>query len=82
MKAGKKPMYDGKCRDKGLEKSENTVLRLKTPNDGEVRFNDLVRGEVVFNNSELDDLILLEVMERQLIIYVLWLMMLIKALQL
>ena len=59
MKAGKKPMYDGKCRDKGLEKSENTVLRLKTPNDGEVRFNDLVRGEVVFNNSELDDLILL-----------------------
>ena len=59
MKDGKKPMYDGKCRDKGLEKSENTVLRLKTPNDGEVRFNDLVRGEVVFNNSELDDLILL-----------------------
>ena len=59
MKGGKKPMYDGKCRDKGLEKSENTVLRLKTPNDGEVRFNDLVRGEVVFNNSELDDLILL-----------------------
>ena len=59
MKAGKKPMYDGKCRNKGLEKSENTVLRLKTPIDGEVRFNDLVRGEVVFNNSELDDLILL-----------------------
>ena len=59
MKAGKKPMYDGKCRNKGLEKSENTVLRLKTPNDGEVRLNDLVRGEVVFNNSELDDLILL-----------------------
>jgi glutamyl-tRNA synthetase len=59
MKAGKKPMYDGKCRDKGLEKSDNTVLRLKTPNEGEVRFNDLVRGEVVFNNSELDDLILL-----------------------
>ena len=59
MKAGKKPIYDGKCRDKGLEKSDNTVLRLKTPNEGEVRFNDLVRGEVVFNNSELDDLILL-----------------------
>ena len=59
MKAGKKPMYDGKCRGKGLEKSEKTVLRLKTPNDGKVRFNDLVRGEVVFNNSELDDLILL-----------------------
>jgi len=35
------------------------VLRLKTPRDGEVRFNDLVRGEVIFDNCELDDLILL-----------------------
>ena len=35
------------------------MLRLKTPRDGEVRFNDLVRGEVIFDNCELDDLILL-----------------------
>ena len=59
QKAGKKPMYDGKCRERNLSKSENTVLRLKTPRDGEVRFNDLVRGEVIFDNCELDDLILL-----------------------
>ena len=48
-----------KCRERNLSKSENTVLRLKTPRDGEVKFNDLVRGEVIFDNSELDDLILL-----------------------
>ena len=59
QKAGKKPMYDGKCRERNLSKSENTVLRLKTPRDGEVKFNDLVRGEVIFDNCELDDLILL-----------------------
>ena len=57
--AGKKPMYDGRSRNLGLKRSENTVLRLKTPNDGELVFHDLVRGEVIFQNSELDDLILL-----------------------
>ena len=57
--AGKKPMYDGRSRNLGLNRSDNTVLRLKTPKDGELVFHDLVRGEVVFQNSELDDLILL-----------------------
>ena len=57
--AGKKPMYDGRSRNLGLKRSDNTVLRLKTPKDGELVFHDLVRGEVIFQNSELDDLILL-----------------------
>ncbi|MDB3947757.1 glutamate--tRNA ligase [Gammaproteobacteria bacterium] len=57
--AGKKPMYDGRSRNLGLKRSDNTVLRLKTPKDGELAFHDLVRGEVIFQNSELDDLILL-----------------------
>ena len=56
---GKKPMYDGRSRNLGLKRSDNTVLRLKTPKDGELAFHDLVRGEVIFQNSELDDLILL-----------------------
>ena len=58
-KDGKKPMYDGRSRNKGLKQSENTVLRLATPEDGEIIVNDLIRGKVVFQNSELDDLILL-----------------------
>ena len=56
---GQKPQYDGRSRDKNLSKSENTVLRLKTPLDGEVIVKDYVRGDVLFNNSELDDLIIL-----------------------
>ena len=57
--AGKKPMYDGRSRNLGLERSENTVLRLATPEDGEIIVNDIIRGEVKFKNNELDDLILL-----------------------
>jgi glutamyl-tRNA synthetase len=56
---GQKPQYDGKCRNLNLKKSDNTVLRLKTPLDGEVVVKDYVRGDIVFNNSELDDLIIL-----------------------
>ena len=54
--AGKKPMYDGRSRNLGIEKSEKTVLRLATPENGEIIINDLIRGEIKFNNSELDDL--------------------------
>ena len=57
--AGKKPMYDGRSRKLGLKRSNETVLRLATPEDGEIIVNDLIRGEIAFSNSELDDLILL-----------------------
>ena len=56
---GHKPQYDGKCRNLNLKKSSDTVLRLKTPHDGEIVVKDYVRGDIVFNNAELDDLIIL-----------------------
>ena len=56
---GQKPQYDGKCRNLNLEKSDDTVLRLKTPLDGQIVVKDYVRGDIVFNNEELDDLIIL-----------------------
>jgi glutamyl-tRNA synthetase len=56
---GQKPQYDGKCRNLNLQKSSDTVLRLKTPLDGQIVVKDYVRGEIVFNNAELDDLIIL-----------------------
>ena len=56
---GQKPQYDGRCRELKLEKLEKRVLRLKTPLEGEVVLKDFVRGDIVFNNSELDDLIIL-----------------------
>jgi glutamyl-tRNA synthetase len=56
---GLKPQYDGRSRDKNISKSDNTVLRLKTPLEGQVVVKDYVRGDIVFNNSELDDLIIL-----------------------
>ena len=53
-----KPKYDGCCRDKGLAAAEDTVVRFRNPLDGDVVINDHVRGKVVINNRELDDLII------------------------
>ena len=53
-----KPRYDGCCRDKNLAASENTVVRFKNPLEGDVVIEDMVKGRVVINNRELDDLII------------------------
>ncbi len=55
---GKKPMYNGKCRDKGLTKKENSVVRLKTPFTGVTIVDDVVKGSTAFQNSEIDDFII------------------------
>ena len=59
MKRGEKTRYDGRCRD-GAKPREgvNPVVRFKNPLDGEVVIEDQVRGTVVFQNTELDDLII------------------------
>ena len=53
-----KPRYDGCCRDLNKENGDSFVVRFKNPQQGEVEFEDMVRGKVTFNNSELDDLII------------------------
>jgi glutamyl-tRNA synthetase len=57
-KGGLKPKYDGKCRELGLGKAPNSVLRLKSPLSGRTKFDDLVKGPISIDNDELDDLIL------------------------
>ena len=58
QKLGLKPKYDGRNRDKSLEKAEDTVVRFKTPLDGEITLKDTLKGPVTVNNKELDDLII------------------------
>lgn len=54
-----KPRYDGHCRELNIaDDKQPFVVRFKNPLEGEVVFNDQVHGEVSFQNSELDDLIL------------------------
>ncbi|MBT8439554.1 MAG: glutamate--tRNA ligase, partial [Gammaproteobacteria bacterium] len=53
-----KPRYDGCCRDKNLAETDNTVVRFKNPLEGDVVIEDMVKGRVVINNRELDDLII------------------------
>ncbi len=61
MAAGKKPIYDGTCRNHPPEINEKTrfTIRFKGPNEGETAIEDLIKGKVVFQNQELDDLIIL-----------------------
>ncbi len=53
-----KPRYDGCCRDKGLGQADDTVVRFKNPLNGDVVIDDMVKGRVVINNRELDDLVI------------------------
>jgi glutamyl-tRNA synthetase len=55
-----KPRYNGKCRDLPLQAADERerVVRFKNPVDGVVTIPDLVKGEIVVANKELDDLII------------------------
>ena len=64
--AGKKNyLYDGSCLNlspeqiaANLEQGLNPVIRLKVPRQGQTVVDDLIRGEVAFDNSLLDDFII------------------------
>ena len=56
---GRKPKYDGKCRELDKPKpGKPHVIRFKAPIEGTTVVNDEIKGEVRFENSELDDLII------------------------
>lgn len=56
-KSGGKPGYDGYCRDRGLDRSDGLALRFRIPKDGGTLIDDLVRGEVFFPHSAMEDFI-------------------------
>ena len=59
-KRGENPRYDGRCRDRVDAPSNlESVIRFRTPDSGIVAIEDLVRGHVEFDNSLLDDLIIM-----------------------
>jgi glutamyl-tRNA synthetase len=56
---GEKPRYDGRWRDRTDSRPDVApVVRFKNPLSGEVVVDDVVHGRVVFQNAELDDLII------------------------
>lgn len=59
MAEGKKPKYDGKCRELAVqEKSKPFTIRFKAPQSGRTIVDDMIKGRVSFENSELDDVII------------------------
>src|SRR5579859_3083453 len=56
---GEKPRYDGRWRDRSdARPGIPPVIRFKNPLEGQVVVDDVVHGPVVFQNSEMDDLVI------------------------
>ncbi len=67
MKRKQPPGYDRHCRHLTREQRAELkasgvtpVVRFKSPLEGQTSFHDLIRGEIVFENSTLDDFVLLK----------------------
>lgn len=60
QKNKQKPKYDGRYREHtgNVPSGIDPVIRFKNPLEGNVTIRDQVLGEIVINNSELDDLII------------------------
>jgi len=60
MARKEKPRYDGKCRHGVANPPRDIppVVRFRNPVEGSVVVEDMIRGRVVFQNTELDDLII------------------------
>ena len=58
---GEKPRYDGRWRESRRTPPEGVkpVIRFKNPLEGEVVIEDLVKGRITVENSELDDLVIM-----------------------
>ena len=56
-KANATPGYDSFCRDRGLEHQLGRALRFRVPRDGVTVVEDVIRGEVRFANSTIDDFV-------------------------
>ncbi len=61
------PMYDERCRKLSKKEVEEKikqkipyVIRLRVPEEGSVKFHDLIRGEMGFDFKNIDDQILLK----------------------
>ncbi len=59
---GRAPGYDGAWRDRDHSEAPDGIapaIRFKAPREGETVIEDRVQGRVVFQNKDLDDLIIL-----------------------
>ena len=59
FKAGLKPKYDRTCLGRASHPDRPSAIRFLSPDEGTTVVDDLIQGQVAFNNAELDDLIIL-----------------------
>ena len=62
--AGEKPRYDGTWRPEAgknlpaVPSDRKPVVRFKNPSEGDVTWDDVVKGTITISNRELDDLVI------------------------
>ena len=57
---GESIKYDGRCRNREIsDPAGPAALRFLTPQEGQTVVNDLIKGQIVFDNTVMDDLIIL-----------------------
>lgn len=59
LKRGEPPRYDRKCREIKERRELPFAIRFKSPLEGEIHVRDIIRGELVFKASEIEDFVLL-----------------------
>ena len=64
---GMMPKYDGLCRGVSLEEAkkrvaagEEYVIRMKLPANTDIKFNDLIKGNISINTDDMDDQVLIK----------------------
>ncbi len=55
---GKRPMYRGTCRGRTSRPAGPHAIRFVAPQSGTTVVDDLIKGPVTFENTELDDLVI------------------------
>lgn len=59
LASGRLPKYDGRCRNlKQPVPGVSPVVRFRMPQEGQTVVDDLIKGKVVFENAQLDDLVI------------------------
>lgn len=64
---GLTPKYDGHCRSiditeakERISKGEEYTIRLKLPENRDIRFTDLIKGQITINTNDMDDQVLIK----------------------
>lgn len=58
LSANQPVAYDGRCRERIEKPAEPAAVRFRMPREGQTIVNDLIKGPITFENSVLEDMVI------------------------